>query len=149
MTFKAMKFDTGGSPERSFDIQTELFRQGYRWPLGGDKVQYTHVPFLYVDDEGVLTKGDAGCGDYFRRHEAPEYTLQRLKDEAPDAVTQSRSPEKLHDALRIEVLEKQVADLQGLLTVERRLNDTLVSVGVITDDEIAMLKDLIKRGGEL
>lgn len=41
---------------RSAEIQKKLFELGAEWGAGGQRVDYTDTPFLYVDNHGNLRK---------------------------------------------------------------------------------------------
>jgi hypothetical protein len=70
-----MKFRTYGNEKLSEAIQEKLFELGYRW-FGGNEVQYTHKPFLYVDSDGDITQDSQEYEDDFNNYDNEEIPLE-------------------------------------------------------------------------
>ena len=66
--FKSMKFRVK-SWEHSREIQTTLFKLGYRWSTLGDRHSYLEFPSLYTDSSGGIFFGFHGVWFEDQPHE--------------------------------------------------------------------------------
>lgn len=61
---------------RSREIQEKLFSLGYEWRAGYAVVDYTNEPFLYIDEDMLLTNDNDMT--YFSNNENREITAEEI-----------------------------------------------------------------------